>query len=841
MNQNGPRYLCIHGHFYQPPRENPWLDAVEVQDSAHPYHDWNERITAECYEPNAHARILDEKGHIARIISNYGRTSFNFGPTLLSWLHTQAPRVYQAILAADAESQRRFSGHGSALAQAYNHMILPLASRRDQRTQVIWGKRDFAHRFGRPAEGMWLPETAVDTATLEVLAEQGIRFTILAPHQALAVRKKGTSAWVEVHGGRIDPRLPYEAVLPSGRRIALFFYDGPVARAVAFERLLHRGESLAERLLSAFRSGHAAAHPGEPQLVHIATDGETYGHHHAFGEMALAYALTWLEQRGDVRLTNYGEFLELHPPEHEVRIVENTSWSCAHGVERWRSDCGCNSGGRPDWHQRWRGPLRAALDHLRDAAAPLYEQRAASLLRDPWAARDEYIDVIIDRSEESRARFLAQHARRELAEAERVTVWKLLELSRHALLMYTSCGWFFDEISGPEPTQDLQYAARVLQLGREVLGADLSPGFLALLDQAPSNLPEVGDGRRHFERAIRPTMVDLHTVAAHYALTSLFRRYEGEERLHCYTITQRAYVIRQAGRLKLCVGRAVIACSLTEESTEVLFGALHLGDHNLTGGVRDAPPGPAADAEYRDLVAALTAPFSRADLPEVLRALDRKLGPRLHTLRSLFRDEQRRVLGKVLSATLAEVETEYRQIYENNAPLLRFLLDLGAPQPEALRAAAEQAINTRLRTALGQPEPDLTCADEALEEAQRTGARLDEQALAFALTGALSRLGDALSQRPYDLALLDKLEAAVRLSERPPFAVNLWRTQNGFYELAQTVYPEVAASLSTSPPQSVHPRARRASDAPRLSPAQAQKWLARFQKLAERLKVRVVS
>ena len=837
---SGPRYVCIHGHFYQPPRENPWLDAVEVQDSAAPYHDWNERVTAECYEPNAFARILDGEGRIARIVSNYTRISFNFGPTLLSWLQGAAPRVHEAIVRADADSQRRFAGHGSAMAQAYNHMIMPLASRRDQRTQVIWGVRDFTLRFGRPPEGMWLPETAVDVPTLEALAEQGIRFTVLAPHQAAAVRPRQNgqtdAPWQDVRGGRIDPRLPYEAVLPSGRRIALFFYDGPIARAVAFERLLNRGEDLAGRLLGAVRPNPPELLPDAPQLVHIATDGETYGHHHAFGEMALAYALSYLEQRADVRLTNYGEFLALHPPQHEVQIAENTAWSCAHGVERWRADCGCNSGGQPGWHQRWRGPLRQALDELRDRAAPLFEEHAAKLLRDPWAARDAYIDVINDRSDESRERFLAAHAHRALAASEQVTVWKLMELQRHALLMYTSCAWFFDDISGPEATQNLHYAARVLQLGREVLGVDLEPQFLEQLAQAPSNQRDVGDGRHLFERDVRPSLVDLDTVAAHYALTSLFRRYEPEELLHCYRIRRSEYLARQAGRVRLCLGRATVACAVTQESAEVSFGALHLGDHNLSGGVRSSPSVTASakqqDGVYQTLVHELLPPFARADLPEVLRALDRNLGPSLYSLRSLFRDEQRRVLGQVLAATLADVEAEYRQIYEVHAPLMRFLLDLNAPQPLALRAAAEQAVNTRLRAALARPEPDLGEVVETLDEAQRTGVRLDEQALNFALTEALARLGTALSQRPYDLGLLGRLDAAARLASLPPFRVNLWRTQNTFYELLQRVYPEAEALASgrlTAP----------LSSWPGQAPAQARTWLTRFQQLGEHLKVRV--
>src|SRR5712692_8441916 len=384
------RYICVHGHFYQPSRQNPWLEAIELQDSAHPYHDWNERITAECYAPNTAARILDSTDRIVQIINNYARMSFNVGPTLLAWLEQQAPEVYEAIIAADRDSQVRFAGHGSALAQAYNHMILPLANRRDKYTQIVWGMRDFAYRFGRQPEGMWLPETAVDLETLDLLAECGIRFTILSPTQACRVRALSDRAWRDVSGGHIDSTMPYVQHLPSGRQIAVFFYHAALARGLAFERLLNNGEQFAEQLLGAF----SAQLPG-PQLAHVATDGETYGHHHRFGEMALAYVLDSMETHDLARLTNYGAYLEQYPPTHEVEIIENTAWSCAHGIERWRSNCGCRTGGPPEWQQTWRTPLRAALDWLRDTLASAYAQHGSRILRDPWAARDDYIAVVL--------------------------------------------------------------------------------------------------------------------------------------------------------------------------------------------------------------------------------------------------------------------------------------------------------------------------------------------------------------------------------------------------------------------------------------------------------------
>jgi alpha-amylase/alpha-mannosidase (GH57 family) len=527
------RYICIHGHFYQPPRENPWLEAIEVQDSAYPYHDWNEKITAECYATNAKSRILDERDRIIQIVNNYAKISFNLGPTLLAWLEEKAPDVYDAILEADQEGQKAFSGHGSALAQAYNHMILPLANSQDKYTQVLWGVRDFEHRFGRKPEGMWLPETAVDLETLDIMAEHGIRFTILAPHQAHRIRRVGDERWKEVVGAKIDPTMAYILNLPSGRSIVLFFYDGPISRAVAFEGLLKSGESFVQRLVGGFSEKRTW-----PQIVHIATDGETYGHHHRFGDMALAFAIQSIESKNLARLTNYGEYLEKCPPTHEVEIFENTSWSCGHGVERWRSDCGCNSGRHPDWHQAWRAPLRGALDWLRDSLAPQYETGARQFLKDPWGARDDYIQIILDRSPENVEDFLKEHATRMLHEEEKVTVLKLLELQRHTMLMYTSCGWFFDELSGIETVQVIRYAGRAIQLAQEVSGDALESRFLELLSDAKSNIKKKSDGGQIYEKFVKSAMVSLKKVAAHYAMSSLFEEYTQRTPIYCYTVDQ---------------------------------------------------------------------------------------------------------------------------------------------------------------------------------------------------------------------------------------------------------------------------------------------------------------
>ena len=775
------RYVCIHGHFYQPPRENPWLEAIEGQPSAYPYHDWNERITAECYAPNANARILDAENRIIAIVNNYAAMSFNFGPTLLSWLDEKEPEVYRAILAADAESRTRYSGHDSALAQPYNHMILPLASARDRKTQIAWGIADFHARFGREPEGMWLPEAAVDLDTLEALATAGIRFTILSPHQASHVRRIGEDEWRETAEGGPDPTVPYRVTLPSGASIAVFFYDGPISRAVAFDRLLSRGDHLAERLMGAFSADREG-----PQLVHIATDGETFGHHHRHGDMALAYALRTIESAGLAKVTNYGEFLEKVPPRSEARIREKTSWSCAHGVERWRSDCGCQTGAHPGWNQAWRAPLREALDALRDALAPVWEERAGALLADPWTARDAYIDVILDRTSERSRRFLEEHAKRELSEAERIEAWKLLEIQRHAQLMYTSCGWFFDDIGGIEARQILAYAGRALQLSKETLGRDFEPAVLEPLSRAVSNLPETRDGRRIYEESVRPAAVSLQDVGAHYGVHALFHEYPAVARVYCYRVAREELHEYTSGRARLQLGRAKVTSEITGESAPAAWGVLHLGDHNLSGGLlRSGEPDAFAKAEEE-----LEALFRRADLPEILRAVDRSFGRGdRYALRLLFRDEQQQVLAEILRTVLDEADAVYRRLYEEHASLMRFLSSHGVPPPRGFRMAAEQALNTRLRRALEAPEPDVSRLQAILEDARNVGVTLHEDGLGRAFERTIGKMATDLRARPGDRERLLNLEGIVTLVKDLPFEVDFWKVQNAYYQMARTVLP----------------------------------------------------
>ncbi len=776
------KYICVHGHFYQPPRENPWLEAVEMQDSALPYHDWNERITAECYAPNAHSRLLDGGNRIEQIVNNYSRISFNFGPTLLLWMQEKAPDILKALQDADKESQRRFSGHGSAIAQCYNHQIMPLSNARDKVTQVAWGARDFEARFGRAPEGMWLPECGVDIESLEALAQFGIQFTILSPFQASRIRPVGGEEWQDVNGGKVDPSRAYKVNLPSGKSIAVFFYDAPAAQAIAFERLLTDGGRLADRLVDAFKDGR-----DWDQLVHVGTDGESYGHHFHYGDMALAYALRSVEMRPDVQLTVYGEFLEKHPPTHEAEVRCPSAWSCPHGVERWYRDCGCNSGGHANWNQGWREPLRKALDWLRDELAPRYEKHASELLKKPWEARDEYINVILDRSPESLEKFFNRHAVRRLSESEQVLALRMLELQRHAMLMYTSCGWFFDEISGLESVQVLQYAARAAQLARDLWNDDLEEGFTHLLVEAKSNIPDNADGKRIYQKFVKPAIVTRDLVGAHYAISSVFESYPEEARLYAFSFKQQERQMFTSGAARLVFGSARVAFEITKASDVLTYGVLYMGSHNLNCWVHlNGQP-----SEHAQLIEESKAAFERGDFSEILRLMDRHFGPTHYSLKSLFRDEQRKVLDQILAATRDEIHAAYKLIVDRHEPLLRVLADLNAPPLEGLQMAVELVLNSEIRAAFEGDKIDATRLRSLVNECVATKVNLDKETISYACKLHFDRLSEKLLATPADQELLKQFIDDAKLLHELPCDANLWKPQNMYVDVSSTALAEM--------------------------------------------------
>lgn len=804
------RYVCIHGHFYQPPRENPWLEDIELQDTAYPYHDWNARISQECYRQNGSSRILGHDRKIIDIVNNYANISFNFGPTLLSWLQRNEPDVYEKIIEADKASAEKHSGHGSAIAQAYNHMIMPLANERDKETQVLWGISDFEQRFGRRPEGMWLPETAVDTATLKVLAAHGIKFTILAPRQAKQIRKTGQSEWTSMDEAGLNPRMPYLCNLPSGKSIALFFYDGPVSHDIAYGGLLHSGEAFAGRLTGAF-----AGKDSEPQCVNMATDGESFGHHHRHGDMALAYCLHHIVTNDLAKITVFGEFLEKFPPTHEVQVHDNSSWSCAHGVERWRSNCGCAADPAASGKQQWRGPLRQAFDWLRDELARIYEEKMQGLNADPWKTRNEYIAVINDRSADNVAKFIKQTAGKDPAGEDKTRFLKLLEMQRNAMLMYTSCGWFFDNLSGIETVQVLQYAARAIQLAYDVSGQQLEEQFKERLSAAPANVRRFGDGRGVYEKLVQPGRVDLHRVGAHFALSSLFTEQPREESdIYCYSTKVQDYQRIEAGVQKLATGRATIRSNIVLDEGQVDFAVMHLGDHNLTGAVTGRMDGDRFEQMRQRLEDALR----KGDTTEIIRIMDVSFSGNNYSLWHLFKDEQRRILYEILGTTWQEIEASFRHIYEHNYTIMQMMRGMNMPLPRALSGPAEFILNRDLTDAMSAAQVDLERLQALSEEAERLSLNLDQTTLKFAAATTITRMMNRLGEKPEDVQLAGTVDRTLRIIGTILSDLDLQAAQNIFFDISRQKYD----GMKTKADQ---------------GDEDAKKWIGHIQSLAQSLEV----
>jgi len=668
-------------------------------------------ITAECYTPNASSRILGAGKNILDIVNNYARISFNFGPTLLSWIEDHNPGLYDQIIQADRDSQKRFSGHGSAIAQVYNHIIMPLASRRDKETEIIWGIRDFATRFNRMPEGMWLAETAVDTETLEILAEQGILFTILSPYQARRIRKNAAGSWESTNPERLDIGRPYLCRLPSGRSIAIFFYDHAIASEIAFGSLLSNGEKFADRMISTFSS-----RDNSPRLLSVATDGETFGHHHRFADMALAYALHVIEEKQLARITIFGEYLADHPPEHEVEIFENSSWSCSHGVARWHSDCGCRTyhaclisdpskcvtlaNTTPPynprlWNQKWRGPLREAMDNLNASLATLYLKEAAPLFSDPWAARNEYIDLILDRSDKRLDWFFSRHMNVGYSSDQAVRALRLLEVQRNALLMYTSCGWFFDEILGIETVQVMMYACRAIQLTYELTGVDYEPAFTGILSRAVSNVPSSGRGSDIYERYVKRAIVERDQIACFYAIVQLMDDSHVAVTLYRFSIQCVQCRHEQSGNLSLMTGTATFRSILTHEETHHIIVSVWLGNQVYVGGTGQFISEELFEKMEHDLWDA----YHRQDIPGLIRGL-KKYCTTTIPLRKIFSDGRRRILSSILADTLADQEVILCKSSSRNASLVRSVKEEGIALPVFVESQVQYTLNVDVRICL---------------------------------------------------------------------------------------------------------------------------------------------
>jgi alpha-amylase/alpha-mannosidase (GH57 family) len=766
------KYICIHGHFYQPPRENAWLEVIEVQDSAHPYHDWNERISAECYAPNTASRILNEKGVIKNIISNYSRISFNFGPTLLSWMESHDPETYQAILKADRDSIELFRGHGSAMAQVYNHMIMPLANSRDKETQIIWGIRDFEWRFKRKPEGMWLAETAVDDESLDLLAKHGIKFTVLAPRQAKSIRRIGETSWTTVDAGNLDTRRPYLRSLKSGRSIALFFYDGDISQGVAFNGLLNDGKKFAHRLLDGFDNRTV-----EPQLVHIATDGETYGHHHKHGDMALAYALDYIEKHRHSHVTNYAEFLSKFPPTYEADIHEGSSWSCVHGVERWRNNCGCNSG-KPNFHQLWRKPLRETMDWLRDQLIVIYENEVANYLKDPWLAREDYINVILDRGDESVAKFFQKHC---IVEVEHNRVLRMMEVQRNAMLMYTSCGWFFDDLSGIETTQIMQYACRAMQLVSQVSDVRLEDEFLRRMEVAPSNVSSLGNGREVYRKYVTPAKTNLQRVGMHYAVASIFEEDPESFPVFNYTTKNHVFIRKEAGEQKLVIGITSVKSNVTRSEKKFAFAVIYMGQHNIIGNI-------SIDMEmekFNLMQSSIVAAFEEARLGDIIGLMQTYFGPEKYTIWQLFQDEKRKVFDLITYQSMRDLENSLRRIYNRDYPLVMALANNDAPIPNAYRTTFEYILNADLTRCFLSERINIRQVERITNELVKWGLNIEDSDRLERLVGeSIFREMKRFSLEGDNYTRIERLNRLFPLLRKLDLSPNMYKSQNLYFEIS---------------------------------------------------------
>ncbi len=777
------KYICVHGHFYQPPRENPWLEDVELQDSAYPHHDWNARITEECYRQNATSRILGQDRKIIDIVNNYANMSFNFGPTLLYWLESHAPDVYEKILEADKKSRERFSGHGGAMAQAYGHMILPLSNDRDKHTQVIWGIQDFQQRFEREPEGMWLPETAADISTLEVLAEHGIKFTILAPRQARRVRAIGGRRWKNVDENKLDTTVPYVCNLPSGKQIVLFFYHGPTAHDIAYGGLLHSGADLAARMLDSFPKDTE-----EARLIHAATDGESFGHHHRHGDMALAFCLHHLESNDLAKITVYGEYLEKFPPTQEAEIHEPSSWSCVHGVERWKSNCGCCADQANCGKQQWRAPLREALDWLRDRLSETYEKKMSGYCDDPWGLRNEYIEVVNDRRTDNVENFISKTTGRELDDNSRITFLKLLESQRNAMLMYTSCGWFFDRISGIEAVQVLKYAARAVQLYREVQGKDLGSEFENMLERIPTTSVEPGNGKEVYKAYVEPAQVDLQRVGAHHALSSVFDG-EGKEEaeIYCYLVKPQDSKRSEAGVQVLITQRLDITSKITFEEQSFASVVLYLGDQNLFAALSSQ----LSNGDFDQVEQKLTEAFSKGDNNEVVQLMNTEFAQKNYSLSHLFKDQQREIVNRLLANTWEEIEGSFRHIYDHNYALMLTIRNMHMPLPKALGTPAEFILSEDLCREVQAETIDLNRLQNLAADARRLSLDLDKERLRFVAGHKISNLMDKFQESPDNLDLLQIIGKTLEILKTIISDIDLQNAQNIFFGVAKTRYPEV--------------------------------------------------
>ncbi len=804
----GKVFVVMHGHFYQPPRENPWIEEIELEESAYPFPNWNARITRECYTPNTCARIRDDQLRLLDIVNNFRYINFNIGPTLLSWLAANAPVTYQRLLTADRESQARL-GFGNAIAQAYNHVILPLANARDRETEILWGLRDFAVRFQRRADAMWLPETAVNLEVLRDLAEHGMRYVILSPWQARRIRPLKGGAWQDVSSGNIDTTQPYRCYVEAGkgatarRFIDIFFYNGQTAAELSFGDLLHDSSRLLDHLGAALSPDRS-----RPQLLNVATDGETFGHHKHFGEMGLAYALSQLCPERDWRVTNFRAYLEVQQPVQEVEISlgpqgEGTAWSCAHGVGRWKRDCGCNTGGEAGWNQKWRAPLRQAFDFLNEKLALIFTQEGSRYLANPWAARNDYIEVILDRSEESREAFFSKHGAPGLSDVDRVQALKLLEMQRHVLLMYTSCGWFFADLAGLETLQVMKYAARALQIGQQFSSEDLEAPFLSILGEAKSNRKEMGCGRDLYLNKIRPSVITFPKLVNHFSISLLSNRQrQCDYYIYHYRSELLDYEEKSQGGLDLALGRVKLTSGITLNNQTLGYATLFLGSYLYRTQVKEWQ----TEFDFDDMVTVLFKALEEAP-EDIANALAAYFGPRYYSVRDMFKREKRDILQTSLQKVQDESELELLHGFTEAQPLLFTMAEEGFVIPPVFRLAATTALSRRITQILyawaagdeeHQPKRDLA---DIISIAKKLTIHLKDDPAGRLVANILEQRLVGLAQ-DFSLPRATGIDNLLSLGAQLPVDVDFMEAQNLFFHLMEEHWLKLAAARRRTQPDS---------------------------------------
>ncbi len=772
------KFLTIHGHFYQPPRENPWLEVIEIQDSARPFHNWNERISYECYEPNSVSRIVDSNNKILNIINNYEYISFNMGPTLLQWMEKFAQQSYRRILEADKKSVELYSGHGNAIAQVYNHIILPLANDNDKYTQVIWGIKDFKKRFKRAPEGIWLAETATDARTLEVLADMGIKFTILSPYQAQCVRKEGEKDWHDVSWGSIDPSQPYKyKIKGTDKSINIFFYDGAISKSVAFDELLKDGKKFAYRLLDGFVQDR-----NRPQLINISTDGESYGHHTKFGDMALSYVVSVKAKELGFQITNYGEFLEKFPPKYEVEIKPVSAWSCSHGVGRWCENCGCSTGGEAGWTQQWRKPLRQALDYIRDEMIEICTKEGSKYYKDFFDARNNYIDVILDRSELSINNFLKENCTRELTNEEKIKAIKLMEIQRSAMLMYTSCGWFFAEISGIETTQIMKYASRAMELASEFSNKNLEEEFLKILEKAESNIPKYKNGRKIYEEFVIPAKVTMDKIVTHWAISSLYGEKSELDKIYCFKIKQIKYDTFKNSENELVFGQIEIQSEITTESFNKTFALLKTADSEYYCTVKPYTD----DNTFKNSCDKVLKVFNTNSLLGTLDLMKKEFSDNYYTIKDVLIDKRKIILEKMLVKRLLKTSKTYKELYDDLKGPISQLSAIGMDIPDAFRVVAKFCLIKELDESLMKSE-DLSDGElfsklnKLKEEADKFYVNLSKGRSGIIIAKKLQKLIEKVAKDPND-KLIKQIFSTFEIIDKLNLNVDIKVSQNIFFE-----------------------------------------------------------